>query len=221
MAMESNPQNPHLALPVLWREAAVGDGKDAVMVLVHGRGQSPDDMFDFAGRLRMSSVQTVALEAANHTWYPSGFMAPREDNEPFLTYALEAYHAHMLGILSHGIPKRRIVLVGFSQGACLTAQYAVTHPDCYGGIVLLTGGVIGPEDTSWDFDGSFDGTPVFLGTSDVDSWVPESRVRETEALFRRMGAETTLRIYPGMGHLISDDEVVMTRTIVARALENS
>ena len=113
-----------------------------------------------------------------------------------------------------GIPRSRIVLLGFSQGACLTAEFAVRHASRFGGVVVFSGGVIGPPGTPWDDAGAFDGTPVFLGCSDRDSHVPESRVRESAELFTRMGADVTTRIYPGMGHLVNDDEIAFAQSLL-------
>lgn len=135
-------------------------------------------------------------------------------NEPNLSYALECYHLRVAELLAQGIPKSRLVLLGFSQGACLTAEYAVRHADRYGGIVLYTGGVIGPEGTKWEYGGSFKGTPVFLGSSNVDDWIPEARVHETAAIFKRMGADTTTRIYKGMEHIVNDDEIAFARRLI-------
>jgi predicted esterase len=112
------------------------------------------------------------------------------------------------------VDRSRIVLGGFSQGACLTAEYVARHPARYGGVILFSGGLIGPPGTVWDDGGRFEGTPVFLGCSDRDSHVPESRVRETADLLTRMGAQVTMRIYPGMGHLVNDDEIAAAREVL-------
>jgi len=108
------------------------------------------------------------------------------------------------------------VLLGFSQGACLTAEFAVRHAARYGAVILYSGGLIGPEGTVWEYSGRFDGTPVFLGCSDVDAHVPRTRIGASAAVFTRMGAEVTERIYPGMGHLVNDDEIAFTRTLLCR-----
>jgi predicted esterase len=113
-----------------------------------------------------------------------------------------------------GIPRERVVLLGFSQGACLSSQYAVEYPGRYGGLVLFSGGLIGAPGTTWDFPGDFDGTPVFLGCSDVDSHVPAERLRESAAVFERMAARVDLRLYPGMGHLVNEEEIAAARAIL-------
>ena len=124
------------------------------------------------------------------------------------------YDSLIQTVVEKGISKDRIVLLGFSQGACLTAEYAVRHAERYGAIVLFTGGLIGPPGTSWSYPGSFQGTPVFLGTSDVDEFVPLSRVQESTAVFRQMGAQVMERVYPGMDHIVNDDEIAIARAMM-------
>jgi predicted esterase len=119
-------------------------------------------------------------------------------------------------VVGKGIPTSRIMLLGFSQGACLASTYAVRHAARYGGVIGYSGGLIGPPGTAWEFDGKFEGAPVFLGCSDVDAHVPAGRVRESAAVFRSMGAEVTERIYPGMGHLVNEDELKFTRELMTR-----
>jgi predicted esterase len=141
-------------------------------------------------------------------------MEPSEKNEPYLSYALAVYDHLIVDLLAKGFTRRQIVLAGFSQGACLTAEYAIRYADRYGGILLFTGGLIGPLGTTWPYPGSFSGTPVFFGTSDVDSFVPLSRVQESAAIFQQRGALVTERIYPGVEHIVNDDEIAFARTIL-------
>ncbi|MBX5436008.1 MAG: dienelactone hydrolase family protein [Alicyclobacillaceae bacterium] len=185
-------------------------------MLVHGRNQTADYMLDIARRLDLPDVHYVALQAHENTWYPKGFMAPFEENEPWLTYALESLDARIRELADSGVDRSRIAIIGFSQGACLTAEYAARHAGRYGAIVAYTGGLIGPPGTTWNYQGSFDGTPVYFGTSDVDDWVPVERVRESEAVFRRMGAHTILCIYEGMDHLVNDEEIAEVRELILR-----
>ncbi|HEY6107421.1 MAG TPA: hypothetical protein VIV56_00835, partial [Gemmatimonadales bacterium] len=117
-------------------------------------------------------------------------------------------------VVARGIPRDKIILLGFSQGACLTAEFTVEHAARYGGVILYSGGLVGPPGTTWEYPGSFDGTPIFLGCSDVDAHVPKTRVDESAAVFTRMGATVTERIYPGMGHLVNDDEIAFTRGVL-------
>jgi predicted esterase len=145
-------------------------------------------------------------------------MAPRAQNEPGISSGLLVLERLVAEVVTAGVPKTRIVLAGFSQGACLTAEFAVEHAERFGGVILYSGGLIGAPETTWDYPGSFGGTPVFLGCSDVDAHVPKTRVDESAAVFARMGATVTERIYPGMGHLVNDDEIAFTRDLMAEVL---
>jgi predicted esterase len=145
-------------------------------------------------------------------------MADTAANEPSLSASLQVLPELVREIMASGVPSDRIVLIGFSQGACLTAESAVRNARRYGGLVVFTGGLIGPPGTAWDFAGSFENTPVFLGTSDADAHVPLARVKESAGVFRRMHADVSLRIYPGMPHLVNEDEIGAAREIVDRVL---
>jgi phospholipase/carboxylesterase len=205
--------NVHRGQPVATRGKSLKESR-GVAVMIHGRGRDADDILRVAERIGEESFAYLAPAAKDNSWYPYSFMEPIEKNEPYLSYALEVYDDLVNGLVEKGIPKRRIVLAGFSQGACLTAEYAVRHADRYGGVLLFTGGLIGPPGTRWDHEGSFGGTSVFLGTSDVDEFVPEERVRESAEVFEKMGANVTLRVYPGMDHIVNDDEVGAARKIL-------
>ena len=186
-----------------------------VMIMIHGRDAAPANILDLAARLDQPTFTYVAPAAAGNTWYPHSFMADREQNEPGLSSGLFVVGQLVTDLVERGIHRENIILLGFSQGACLTAEYAVRNAARYGGVIVFSGGAIGPEGTTWDYDGSFDGTPVFLGCSDVDAHVPKSRVDETEEVFSRMEAEVTKRIYPDMGHLVNDDEIAFAQQLMS------
>ena len=205
--------NPHKGLPVATRGQPLRESH-GVAVMMHGRGRDTDDILGLADRIGVAGFSYLAPAAHENSWYPYSFLEPIEENEPRLSYALETYDETVDGLVKQGIPRRRIVLAGFSQGACLAAEYAVRHADRYGGILLFTGGLIGPPGTRWEYEGSFAGTPVFLGTSDVDEFVPEERVRESARVFEGMGADVTLRVYPGMDHVVNDDEISIAGDIM-------
>ncbi len=171
-------------------------------------------MLQLAAQFVTPEVACLAPAASGNSWYPERFMAPLERNQPSLNYALEAYHTYVIGLQRRGVPLRRIILVGFSQGACLTAEYAVRHAAPYGGVILFTGGLIGPDGTRWEYPGTFDGTPVFIGGAEQDGWVPLERMRTTADVFRRMGAHVTTCFYPGNSHEVHEEEIVAARTIV-------
>jgi phospholipase/carboxylesterase/glyoxalase family protein len=181
----------------------------AVVVLLHGRGRDPEDVLSLADRIGDPDVAFLAPAAQGNTWYPQSFLAPVPENEPYLSSALGVVDA-----LVHGLDAERLVLGGFSQGACLAAEYALRHPRRYGGLLLYTGGAIGPPGTTWPARGSFAGTPAYLGTADPDDWVPVERVRETADLLRSQDAEVTLEVFGGMDHLVNDQEIAAGRELI-------
>lgn len=187
---------------------------DVAMIMVHGRNADPSGILPLADAFANDAVAYLAPAAANNTWYPYGFMEPIDRNEPGITSGLAVLDALFSDLEARGIAASRVVLLGFSQGGCLTAEYAVRHARRFGGVVVYSGGLIGPPGTAWDYPGDFDGTPVFLGCSDIDSHVPPERVIESEEVFGRMGAEVTKRIYPGMGHTVNEDEIAFARDLL-------
>ena len=182
--------------------------------MVHGRNASPENILELASAFPAPDVTYVAPAAAGGTWYPLGFMSPIEKNEPGITSGIAVIHGLVDAAIQQGVPTERIVLMGFSQGACLVSTAAERRPARYGGVIVYSGGLIGPSGTVWSEQGSFSQTPVFFGCSDRDAHIPEERVRSSAALFERMGAAVTLRIYPEMGHLVSEDEIVFTRELL-------
>jgi predicted esterase len=185
----------------------------AAMILVHGRGASAEDIMTIGAELMHPGFAYLAPQAAGHAWYPNPFTAPLESNEPFLSSALELLDS-LLETVVTTVPAERVILLGFSQGACLTLEFAARHARRFGGVVGFSGGLIGPDGTPRDYPGSFDGTPAFLGCSDVDPHIRRDRVVDAEAVFERMGAQVTMRLYPGMGHTVNADEIGAARTIV-------
>jgi predicted esterase len=185
-----------------------------VVIAVHGRGAGPENILDLAPRLGRMDLAWVAPTAQGRTWYPFSFMADIATNEPWLSSALAVLARVVDDVVGGGVPRERIALLGFSQGACLAAEFAARHAGRYGGLVLFSGGLIGPPGTPRDYPGSFAGTPVFLGSSDPDSHVPPARVDETADVYTRLGALVIKRIYPNMGHTISDDELSEARRIL-------
>lgn len=185
------------------------------MILVHGRGAAPRNILELADELASPGVTYLAPAAAGGTWYPNSFMADVESNEPGISSGLAVLDELVGHVIQAGVIRDRIVLAGFSQGACLMSEYAVRHAGRYGGVLAFSGGLIGPPGTTWTHDGDFGGTPVFFGCSDVDAHVPKSRVDESAEVFARMGADVEKRIYPGMGHLINRDELDYARDLVS------
>jgi predicted esterase len=203
---------PHADQPVLRRGPAT-HARIAV-VLVHGRGDSSSGILGLADEFQAADVLWLAPQAASHTWYPYSFLAPMERNEPWLGSALAVLGSLVDSLGSEGLPPERVVLMGFSQGACLAQEFAVRHARRYHAIVGLSGGLIGPPGTPRDYPGSFTGTPVFLGCSDIDPHVPVERVHESAAVFDRMGARVDTRIYPRMGHTVNQDEIAAVQALL-------
>ena len=183
--------------------------------MLHGRGGSAEDMLALADVLAQPDLAYLAPQAAGHSWYPYPFTAPIERNEPWLSSALRVIDTLLERLGDAGFGSERVALLGFSQGACLALEYAARHARRYAGVIGLSGGLIGPEGTPRDYPGSLAGTPVFLGCSDVDPDIPLARVLDTTAVLRRLGAVVTERIYPGMGHLINEDEIRFVQSLLA------
>jgi phospholipase/carboxylesterase len=182
----------------------------AVVVLLHGRGRDPADVLELAERIALDDVAYLAPAAPGNSWYPKSFMAPIDENEPWLGRALATVDELARSVSD----PRRLVLAGFSQGACLAAEYALRNVRRYGGLLLYTGGFIGPPGTRPARVGSFDGTPAFLGSSDPDAWVPAERVAETAGVLEALGAHVTMRIYEGMDHVVNDLEIAAGRELL-------
>ncbi len=203
---------PHESQPVL-RAGQPLDRAHAAMILVHGRGASAADIMTVGAELMHPGFAYLAPEAAGDVWYPYPFTAPLEQNEPYLSSALGVLESLLDEVTAH-IPHRRVILLGFSQGACLMLEFAVRHARRYGGLAAFSGGLIGPDGTPRDYPGSFDGTPAFIGCSDVDPHIPKERVIEAGDVLKRMGANVTVRLYPNMPHTVSADEIHFAAQLV-------
>jgi predicted esterase len=187
--------------------------------MVHGRGATAESILELRRELAAPDLAYVAPQAAGYTWYPYSFLAPMERNEPGLSSGLARIGEVLAELEAAGIPPERTFLLGFSQGACLTLEFAARNAKRYGGVFGLSGGLIGPPGTPRDYPGSFAGTPVFLGCSDRDPHIPRERVDETAEVLRRMGAEVTERIYPAMGHTVNLDEVEFVKALMTPVLQ--
>lgn len=183
-------------------------------ICVHGRGASAEDILGLAQEFAAPDVAFLAPQAAANTWYPYSFLQPIAQNEPGITSGLGKIASLIAWLGEQGVAPERIVLLGFSQGACLSLEFAARHARRYAAVVGLSGGVIGPAATSRDYAGSMSGTPVLLGCSDIDPHIPLERVRETADVFRRLGAAVDERIYPRMGHLVNEDEIAAVNAII-------
>lgn len=207
--------SPHRGQPVLNAGMSLAQA-DAVLVMLHGRGASAEDILTLADELGVQRMAYLAPQAAGNQWYPYSFLAPVERNEPWLSSALETVDGVVMQAMAAGHDASRIALLGFSQGACLAIEYVARHAHQYGGLAGLSGGLIGPEGTPREYAGSLAGTPVFLGCSDVDPHIPKQRVEESAEVLRGLGADVTMRLYAGMGHTVNEDELDAARNMLRR-----
>ncbi len=210
----------HQDQPIL----AAGQSLDraaAAMIMVHGRGATANDILTLLPDLAQPDFAYLAPQAAGSTWYPNRFLAPLSSNEPWLSSALAAVANVLKRVNEAGIPTERTMLLGFSQGACLTLEFTARHAQRYGGVAGLSGGLIGPDDTPRDYAGSLAGTPIFLGCSDVDPHVPQERVRQTAEVLRSLGGEVTMQLYLGLDHTISPAEIDMVRKLMKDLIDHA
>ncbi len=212
--------DPHAEQPILTAGRPLAEAR-AALVLIHGRGASAAGILELAGELPHERVAYVAPQAAGGTWYPFSFLAPIERNEPYLSSALKRVGDVVTQVEAAGVPVERIVLLGFSQGACLASEFVARNARRYGGLIAFSGGLIGPDGTPRDYIGALDGMPVFLGCSDVDPHIPVARVHESAEVLERLGGAVTKRIYPGMPHTINSDEIRWARELLQRVADDS
>jgi predicted esterase len=207
--------DPHAGQPVLHHGPAPTKARRTV-VLIHGRGDSAAGILGLTQEFELDDVAWLAPQAAGHAWYPHSFLAPTERNEPFLSSAIGVLGGLVERLAADGVTADRLVLMGFSQGACLASEFAARRAQRYAAVIALSGGLIGPPGTVRDYAGSFAGTPAMFGCSDVDPHLPLDRVEESIAVFRRKGADVDERIYPGMAHTINSDEIAAVDALLRR-----
>lgn len=225
---------PHAGARVARGGAALADAAGAV-VLLHGRGATAEGILDLGRAFERPDLALLAPQAAGGAWYPDSFLAPLDANEPWLSSAVEAVVRTVALAEDAGVARDRVVLAGFSQGACLACEVAARHASRWGGVVALSGGLIGTghappgaaplralgrafADKAFDYDGSLEGVPVFVGCSDVDPHIPLARVERTAEVLAALGADVDLRVYPGFGHAVNADEVEAARALLDRAV---
>jgi predicted esterase len=214
--MPSQPapfQGPHQGQPVYSMGAPLEEAHTA-MVMLHGRGATAHDILTLASQFEQEGVAYLAPQAQGYTWYPNRFLAPLASNQPYLDSALVLVGDVVKRVIEANIPAEKIILLGFSQGACLALEFAARNAQRYGAVIGLTGGLIGSDDEEHDYPGEFAGTPIFLGSSDVDPHIPLARVHLTERVLQGMGAHVRTEIYPNMGHLVSWDEIEIVQEML-------
>ena len=206
-------KGPHQNQPVRTSGAPLSQARGAVIML-HGRGATAESILTLASSLGMPDLAYLAPQAGGNSWWPQSFLAPIPGNEPGISSAMQAVEGVLETVVEGGIPLERTVLLGFSQGACLATEFVARHARRYGGVAGLSGGLIGPDATPRDYPDSLESTPVFLGCSDIDSHIPAERVRLTASTLERLGGTVTMRLYPGMGHTINEDELEAVRVML-------
>jgi phospholipase/carboxylesterase len=210
-------RGPHQGQPLVVAGEPIEQAQ-AAMIMFHGRGASAQDILSLSAEFSQPGFVYLAPQAAGYAWYPNSFLAPIESNEPDLSSALAIIAGLLAQLAEQAIPPERTIILGFSQGACLSLEFAARNARRYGGLVGLSGGLIGPDGTPRDYPGSLDGTPVFLGCSDVDPHIPRARVIESAEVLRHLGGDVTMQLYPGMGHTVNLSEFRIVRSIMAALL---
>lgn len=205
----TNFEGPHQAAPVI--KGGVSASKaDAAMIMIHGRGATAQSILGLASEFDTNKKLALrAPQASGNTWYPYSFMAPSDNNEPNLSSALQKIYDLLQDLKKAGFSDDQIYFLGFSQGACLISEFVARHPKKYGGLIALSGGLIGVGDkiNPDDYEGDLQNTPVFMGCSDVDPHIPRERVDESEEVLNKLNAIVTKKLYRGMGHLVNEDEI--------------
>ncbi len=206
---------PHQGQPVYQSGKTLAEAR-GVMILVHGRGATAQSILPLADELYHPDLAYVAPQAKGNSWYPNSFLAPTASNEPYLSSALAGLEELFKQLNAAGIAAKNMLFAGFSQGACLAAEFVARQPERYGGLFVFSGGLIGPDSPKGRYSGNLAGTPVFLGCSDVDFHIPKMRVLESAETLETLGAQVTAKLYPGMGHTINADEIEEAQGIIAR-----
>lgn len=216
-----NSLSPHKESQVHSYGTPLHEAKAAV-VLIHGRGATAESILELGKYWNVDGVAYLAPQAAGNTWYPQAFIAPTEANEPYLSSALEKVGSVIDYINAADIPHEHIMIGGFSQGACLASEYVARNPRRYGGLAVLSGGLIGemgmPLEYDYDDDNNLKNTPIFMGCSDIDSHIPLSRFEETAEVLSAMGGFVSKQIYPRMGHTINEHELDQVRKMLLSIL---
>ncbi len=206
-ASSDNPfEGPHQKSRPIRAGTEVSNAEGAI-IMIHGRGATAESIITLANELDTSGFHLVAPQATGFQWYPHSFLAPTEKNEPGLSSGLQAIFDIVTDLESSRIPREKIVILGFSQGACLASEFVARHPAKYGGLVAFSGGLIGDTLNPNNYSGSLENTPAFFGCSDIDPHIPEKRVHESADILEKLNAAVTKKIYPNMGHTVNRDEI--------------
>lgn len=192
------------------------DEASKALIMIHGRGGSAGDILSLASHLNVEDYTLLAPQATNNTWYPYSFMAKTEQNEPWLSSALDLLEDLLKDIIGQGITTENIYFLGFSQGACLTLEFVARNAAKFGGVVALTGGLIGKEIQEENYKGSFEETPFFISTGNPDLHIPLKRMEKSVEILKEMGAKVAKKVYNGRPHTITQDEMDKVNELIFR-----
>lgn len=187
---------------------------EKVLIMVHGRGANARDILGLASHLNVSGYALIGPEATNNTWYPHSFLANPEQNEPWLSSALDLLNEMVEDVKKQGVTAENIYFLGFSQGACLALEFVARNAQKFGGIAAFTGGLIGDKINRENYSGNFNGTPIFIGTGNPDRHVPIERVNESVGILEKMDAKVHLQVHEGRPHTISPDEIKEANRVI-------
>ena len=187
---------------------------EKALIMIHGRGADAQDILSLAAYLNTKDYALLAPQATNHTWYPYSFIAPTQQNEPWLSSALAILHQVLEEVAIAGITAENTYFLGFSQGACLALEFATQNAQRFGGVVAFSGGLIGQQLDVDSYKNDFQQTPIFLGCSDIDPHIPLARVQESNEVLKNRNAAVTMKIYPKMGHTVNEDEIQVVNTTI-------
>ncbi|MCB9459478.1 MAG: dienelactone hydrolase family protein [Anaerolineaceae bacterium] len=210
--------SPHSSTPVMETGLPVAEAQ-AALVLIHGRGAGPQGMMPLLAHLNVPGYTYLLPAASGNTWYPNRFIVPREQNQPYLDAALGKIDSVVSHLIEQGIPTEKIVLLGFSQGACLATEYAARNPARYGGVVALSGGLIGAEGELTGYEGDLQGTPIYLGCDAEDVHIPQQRVHDSADILSNLGGQVKKQIFNGLGHSVNEVELAIARSMMTRVTE--
>jgi phospholipase/carboxylesterase len=177
------------------------------LIMVHGRGANAEDILSLAEHLNVKDFALIAPQAKDNSWYPYSFLSPLSQNEPWLSSALSTLSEIVDDLKVQNFLTEHIYFAGFSQGACLALEFVTRNATKYGGVAAFTGGLIGDRTNASNYNGDFQSTPIFIGSSNPDPHVPVERVTASEKILKNMHADVTARLYNNMGHTISLDEI--------------
>ena len=217
MLQLDNTIHPHKEENVIYAGSAIEDA-DSVMILLHGRGADAASMKSLIDEIYREGMIYIIPQAANNSWYPYRFIEKRETNEPGISSGLLLIDSIVNALIKNNIARQNIYLLGFSQGACLAADYAARYPGRFGGVFALSGGLIGNKINADDYNGNLQQTPVFFGCSDADFHIPEQRIHESVQVFANLNAIVTKKIYPAMGHTINRDELNFVNQVLSEPM---